>query len=80
MEARRISLGGLEKLERFQIRCLRHIARLPAHISRVSSNGPRERCGVNSVESTLLVRRCLWMQKVVAPALLDDEGDPLLGT
>ena len=79
LEVRRISPGGLKKLERFQIRCLRHIARLPVHISRVSSDDLRERCAVSSVESTLLVRRCLWMKKVVAPVFLGDEGDPLLG-
>eukprot|EP00959_Pyramimonas_sp_CCMP1952_P337690 7071678-Pyramimonas_sp.AAC.1 len=80
LEVRRISLGGLKKIERFQIRCLRHIARLPVQISRVASDDLREQRGVHSVESTLPVRRCLWMQKVVAPAFRDDDGGPLLGT
>ena len=67
---RRISPGGLKRLERFQISCLRHLARSPYRPFRAPYDDIRERCGARSLESTLLVRRRLRVQKVIALVFL----------
>ena len=68
LEVRVLTHQQLVKLERFQMKCLRHITRQPAHISRTSNDEIRERCNTHTIESVLRARRLKWTQHVVRPA------------
>ncbi|CAK0840038.1 unnamed protein product [Prorocentrum cordatum] len=80
LEAKFWSTAALLRLERFQTRCLRHLARLPAHLTRVRSETVREKCNAPTVESSLRLRRLQWIRKVVSPVFRDDDNNPLFGT
>ena len=79
LEARVLDGGAAQRLEKTQIRCLRHLTRQPAHITHVSSEEIRVRCGVPTVVSTLRKRRLAWLQKIVQPIFLNSKGQRLLG-
>ena len=68
LEARVLDVGAAERLEKTQIRCLRHLTRQPAHTTHVSSEEIRVRCGVPT-----------WLQKIVQPIFLNSKGQRLLG-
>ena len=53
MECRNLTKTQLSKLERYQIRQLRHLAHSPAHIYRESNEKLRRRLGVPTIESRL---------------------------
>ena len=54
LEARVLDGGAAERLEKTLIRCLRHLTRQPAHITNVSSEEIRVRCGVPTVAQASL--------------------------
>ncbi|CAK0846072.1 unnamed protein product, partial [Prorocentrum cordatum] len=61
------------RLERWQTKQLRSLAKLPAHISRIRNGAVRKRCRVWSVASELCKRRLLRWQHIVKPAFVPDE-------
>ena len=56
----------LVKLERFQMNCLRHITRQPAHTYQqgISSDEISGQCNTHTIESVLRARRLKWSQHV----------------
>lgn len=56
---------GIRRLEAYQMRILRSIAREPRHIAKTTNTSLRTKLGVPSVESYLLVRRLMWFRSVL---------------
>ena len=67
LEVRILTHQHLLKMERFQMKCLRHITRQPAHIDWISSNEVREQCDARTIVSVLRARRLKWSQRVLRP-------------
>ena len=79
-EVQFLGKGDLMKLERWQTKSLRHIARSPVHITRERSDALRLRLGMNTVASTIQVRRIKWEQKWIARGFRRDvEGEVIVG-
>ena len=66
------------KLERWQTKCLRHIAKQPTHLTHTTATEVRMLCQVHTLASSLCCARLLFWRGVLRPAFLDDEGAPPL--
>eukprot|EP00959_Pyramimonas_sp_CCMP1952_P072302 1510007-Pyramimonas_sp.AAC.1 len=64
------------RLENWQTRKLRFLARSPAHVHHDSNAAVRQRTGVPTVASTFLERRLAWWQGVLRPAFPDLQEHP----
>ncbi len=65
----------LRNLETFQLRCLRHLAKSPVHLTGESNRRLRERLRVFTVVSVLRYRRITWYQKVLRAKIIGDVKD-----
>ena len=74
LEAHALMGGMTTKLERWATRCLRQIARVPAHVTHVSNNALRRKYKVATIGSILARRRLLFWRKLLRPWV----GSPLL--
>ena len=73
LEAHTLTVGMTTKLERRTTRCLRQIARVPAHVTHVSNNALRKRYKVATIGSILARRRLLFWRNLLRPWVVKDD-------
>ena len=72
LEAHTLTGGMITKLDRWATRCLRQIARVPAHVTHVSNNALRRKFKVATIGSILARKRLLFWKKLLRPWFMDD--------
>ncbi|CAK0800187.1 unnamed protein product, partial [Prorocentrum cordatum] len=81
VEVAHLAKRGLNKLESWQVKKLRGLLNLPAHLYKNTSRESRKWARAPNATSTLLLRKLRWWQQVLWPAFKepsDDLHDPTL--